>query len=64
MNVKQVQYDTLSHYILARASTFSLGDLKYTDECSESNNIYESNSLEVEFVPFGISTALISRKDI
>jgi hypothetical protein len=54
MNVKQVQHDTLSHYILARASTFSLaaiGDLTYATECSESSHIYTSNSHEVELVP-------------
>jgi hypothetical protein len=53
MNVKQVQYDTLSHYILARSSTFSLaaiGDLTFATECSESSHIYTSNSHEVGLV--------------
>lgn len=50
INVKQVQNDTLSHFILSRASTFSLssvGDLTYTSECLESSRIYLSNSEEV-----------------
>jgi hypothetical protein len=56
MNAKQVQHDTLSHYILARASTFSLaaiGDLTFATECTESSQIYASNSHEVELVPLG-----------
>lgn len=51
INVKQVQNDTLSHFILSRASTFSLsstGDLTYTSECLESSRIYLSNSEEVK----------------
>ena len=50
INVKQVQNDTLSHFILSRASTFSLaatGDITYTTECMESSRIYLSNSEEV-----------------
>ncbi|KAI0780924.1 actin cytoskeleton organization protein [Trametes elegans] len=54
INVKQVQNDTLSHFILSRASTFSLssiGDLTYTTECLESSRIYLSNSEETaEFI--------------
>ncbi|KAH9854239.1 N-acetyltransferase B complex non catalytic subunit-domain-containing protein [Lenzites betulinus] len=54
INVKQVQNDTLSHFILSRASTFSLsstGDLTYTSECLESSRIYLSNSEETaEFI--------------
>ncbi|KAG5635534.1 hypothetical protein H0H81_010946 [Sphagnurus paluster] len=49
MGVKQVQHDTLSHFILSRASTFSLtatGDLTLTTECLESTQIYLSNSQE------------------
>lgn len=49
INVKQVQNDTLSHFILSRASTFSLaatGDITYTTECLESSRIYLSNSEE------------------
>lgn len=51
MNVKQVQNDTLSHFILSRASLFSLastGDLTYSSECLESSQIYVSNSQEVK----------------
>ena len=50
INLKQVQNDTLSHFMLSRASTFSLssmGDLTYTTECMESSRIYLSNSEEV-----------------
>ncbi|KAI0807388.1 N-acetyltransferase B complex non catalytic subunit-domain-containing protein [Fomes fomentarius] len=54
INVKQVQNDTLSHFILSRASTFSLaatGDITYTTECLESSRIYLSNSEETaEFI--------------
>ncbi|KAI0362109.1 actin cytoskeleton organization protein [Trametes cingulata] len=54
INVKQVQNDTLSHFVLSRASTFSLssiGDLTYTTECLESSRIYLSNSEETaEFI--------------
>ena len=51
LNVKQIQNDTLSHYILSRASTFSLaasGDLTYASECLEASQIYMSNSQEVK----------------
>ncbi|KAG1753404.1 N-acetyltransferase B complex non catalytic subunit-domain-containing protein [Suillus lakei] len=47
INIKQVQNDTLSHFLLTRASTFSLsatGDLTYPSECIESSQIYVSNS--------------------
>ena len=50
IKVKQVQNDTLSHFLLSRASTFSLssvGDLTFTTECLESSRIYLSNSEEV-----------------
>ncbi|KAH9946109.1 N-acetyltransferase B complex non catalytic subunit-domain-containing protein [Epithele typhae] len=54
IKVKQVQNDTLSHFILSRASTFSLssiGDLTFTTECLESSRIYLSNSEETaEFI--------------
>ncbi|KAF8212156.1 actin cytoskeleton organization protein [Mycena galopus ATCC 62051] len=46
MQIKQVEYDTLSHFILSRASTFSLaasGDLTLATECIESSQIYISN---------------------
>ncbi|KAI0721082.1 N-acetyltransferase B complex non catalytic subunit-domain-containing protein [Cerioporus squamosus] len=54
INVKQVQNDTLSHFLLSRASTFSLaatGDITYTNECMETSRIYVSNSEETsEFI--------------
>ncbi|OBZ75813.1 N-alpha-acetyltransferase 25, NatB auxiliary subunit [Grifola frondosa] len=54
INVKQVQHDTLSHFILSRASTFSLsstGDLTYSSECLESSQVYLTNSQETaEFI--------------
>uniref|UniRef100_A0A8H7Y5Y3 Actin cytoskeleton organization protein n=1 Tax=Psilocybe cubensis TaxID=181762 RepID=A0A8H7Y5Y3_PSICU len=49
MHIKQVQNDTLSHLILSRASTFSLGsigDLTLLTECLESTQIYLSNTQE------------------
>ncbi|KAJ3732242.1 actin cytoskeleton organization protein [Lentinula guzmanii] len=49
LRVKQVQNDTLSHFVLSRCSTFSLaasGDLTFTSECLESSQIYVSNSQE------------------
>ncbi|RDB21137.1 N-alpha-acetyltransferase 25, NatB auxiliary subunit [Hypsizygus marmoreus] len=49
MGIKQVQHDTLSHFLLSRASTFSLastGDLTFITECLESTQIYLSNSQE------------------
>lgn len=50
MQIKQVQYDTLSHFILSRASTFSLassGDLTLATECLEASQIYISNTQDV-----------------
>ncbi|OAX41971.1 hypothetical protein K503DRAFT_427433 [Rhizopogon vinicolor AM-OR11-026] len=47
INIKQVQNDTLSHFHLTRASTFSLcstGDLTYPSECIDSSQIYLSSS--------------------
>lgn len=54
INIKQVQNDTLSHFILSRVSTFSLssmGDLTYSSECLESSQIYMANSQEVNSNP-------------
>ena len=50
INIKQVQNDTLSHFLLTRASTFSLcaaGDLTYPSECIDSSQIYLSSSQDV-----------------
>ncbi|KAJ6630878.1 actin cytoskeleton organization protein [Mycena sp. CBHHK59/15] len=47
MQIKQVQHDTLSHFLLSRSSTFSLaatGDLTFATECLESTQIYISNT--------------------
>ncbi|KAJ7685258.1 actin cytoskeleton organization protein [Mycena polygramma] len=47
MQIKQVQLDTLSHFILSRSSMFSLaasGDLTLATECLESSQIYLSNT--------------------
>ncbi|KAJ7632694.1 actin cytoskeleton organization protein [Roridomyces roridus] len=47
MQIKQVQLDTLSHFILSQASLFSLastGDLTYITECLEASQIYISNT--------------------
>ncbi|KAJ7581325.1 actin cytoskeleton organization protein [Mycena floridula] len=51
MNVKQVQTDTLSHFILDRGSTFgmgpaAIGDLTMISECLEATQIYASNTNE------------------
>ncbi|CAK5277392.1 unnamed protein product [Mycena citricolor] len=46
MQVKQVQHDTLSHFLLSRSSTFSLattGDLTLLTECVEMSQLYMSN---------------------
>jgi N-terminal acetyltransferase B complex non-catalytic subunit len=54
INIKQVQNDTLSHFLLTRALTFSLsatGDLTYPSECIESSQIYVSNSQDVSTLP-------------
>ncbi|KAG6917964.1 hypothetical protein DXG01_017148 [Tephrocybe rancida] len=50
MGVKQVQNDTLSHFLFSRASTFSLastGDLTLATECQESAQIYHNSSQEL-----------------
>ncbi|KAL0581537.1 mitochondrial distribution and morphology [Marasmius crinis-equi] len=47
MRVKQVQNDTLSHFILSHSSLFSLagtGDLTLSTECIEASQIYLSNT--------------------
>jgi N-terminal acetyltransferase B complex non-catalytic subunit len=49
-NLKSIQFDTLSHHILTRASTFSLGsvgDLSLVNECVESSQIYHVSGAEV-----------------
>ncbi|OCH92238.1 hypothetical protein OBBRIDRAFT_791472 [Obba rivulosa] len=65
INVKQVQNDTLSHFILSRASLFSLssvGDLTYSSECMEASQIYMSNSQETaEFIVRAFSTEKYSQ---
>ena len=52
LNLKQIQTDTLSHFVLSRVSTFSLsslGDLTYSNECMEASQIYLGNSQDVCF---------------
>ncbi|KAH9951453.1 actin cytoskeleton organization protein [Amylocystis lapponica] len=60
INVKQIQNDTLSHFLLSRASLFSLsstGDLTYSSECLESSQIYLTNSQDTaEFIVRAFST--------
>ncbi|VDB83056.1 unnamed protein product [Peniophora sp. CBMAI 1063] len=49
LEVKQVQCDTMSHYVLSRSSLFShaaTGDITYLNEITESSLIYISNSSE------------------
>ncbi|TRM56244.1 N-acetyltransferase B complex non catalytic subunit-domain-containing protein [Schizophyllum amplum] len=54
MGAKHIQQDTLSHFVLSRASLFSLapiGDVTMMTECMESMQIYLSNSNETsEFI--------------
>lgn len=55
LHPKQVQLDTLSHYILSRTSNFShasIGDLTFANECVESTQIYVANSQEVRSFHF------------
>ena len=49
LNIKQIQCDTLSHFLLARATTFSLsaiGDLTWSNACVEASQIYITNATE------------------
>ncbi|KAF5373874.1 hypothetical protein D9758_000631 [Tetrapyrgos nigripes] len=49
MRIKQVQNDTLSHFLFSRTSAFSLastGDLTLSTECIEASQVYLSNSQE------------------
>lgn len=51
LNAKQIQTDTLSHYILSRSSMFSLapmGDITYIAESLEQHQIYLTNTQEVK----------------
>ncbi|EEB95702.1 hypothetical protein MPER_05286 [Moniliophthora perniciosa FA553] len=53
LRVKQIQNDTLSHFVLSRASMFSLaatGDLTFSTECIEASQIYLTNSQEVGYL--------------
>lgn len=55
LDVKQVQCDTLSHLIVARASTFSLasiGDLCMMQECIGASEIYTQNQADVRSLLF------------
>ncbi|TFY72671.1 hypothetical protein EVG20_g343 [Dentipellis fragilis] len=65
LNAKSIQNDTLSHFVLSRASTFSLaasGDLTYASECLESSQIYMSNSQETsDFIVRAFSTERYSQ---
>jgi len=50
MQIKQVQNDTLSHFLFSRTSAFSLGstgDLTLSTECIEASQVYLTNSQEV-----------------
>ncbi|KAG6810186.1 hypothetical protein H0H92_012950 [Tricholoma furcatifolium] len=65
MGVKQVQNDTLSHFLLSRASTFSLapvGDITWSSECLESTQIYLSNTQETtDFIVRAFTTEKYSQ---
>jgi hypothetical protein len=60
LRIKQMQTDSLSHLILARASTFCLaGDSELVTECIESSQIYTSN---VQETPEMVARAFIQEK--
>ncbi|KAK7054789.1 mitochondrial distribution and morphology [Paramarasmius palmivorus] len=65
LGIKQVQNDTLSHFILSRASMFSLaatGDLTFSTECIEASQIYLTNSQETgEYVIRALTTEKYSQ---
>lgn len=50
LGIKQVQHDSMFHFVQTRCSAFSLaamGDLTYLQECTEASNIYIANTSEV-----------------
>ncbi|CAE6516858.1 unnamed protein product [Rhizoctonia solani] len=60
LRVKQTQHDTLSHLVLARASTFCLaGDSELVGECIESSQIYTAN---VQETPELVARAFLGEK--
>ncbi|KAF8609944.1 actin cytoskeleton organization protein [Ceratobasidium sp. AG-I] len=60
LRVKQMQADSLSHLVLARASTFCLaGDSELVNECIESSQIYTSN---VQETPEMVARAFVHEK--
>ena len=53
IGVKNIQHDTLSHFVLSQCSNFSLaatGDLTYISECQETNQCYHGNTSEVSAI--------------
>ncbi|KAG8748303.1 hypothetical protein FRC10_007694 [Ceratobasidium sp. 414] len=60
LRIKQMQSDSLSHLVLARASTFCLaGDSELVNECIESSQIYTSN---VQETPEMVARAFVQEK--
>ncbi|CUA68104.1 Phagocyte signaling-impaired protein [Rhizoctonia solani] len=60
LRVKQTQHDTLSHLVLARASTFCLaGNSELVGECIESSQIYTAN---VQETPELVARAFVGEK--
>ncbi|CAE6412720.1 unnamed protein product [Rhizoctonia solani] len=60
LRIKQTQHDTLSHLVLARASTFCLaGDSELVGECIESSQIYTAN---VQETPELVARAFVGEK--
>ncbi|KAJ1309542.1 hypothetical protein OPQ81_006315 [Rhizoctonia solani] len=60
LRIKQTQHDTLSHLVLARASTFCLaGDSELVSECIESSQIYTAN---VQETPELVARAFLGEK--
>ncbi|ELU45017.1 actin cytoskeleton organization protein [Rhizoctonia solani AG-1 IA] len=60
LRIKQTQHDTLSHLVLARASTFCMaGDSELVGECIESSQIYTAN---VQETPELVARAFVGEK--
>ncbi|KAG9120166.1 hypothetical protein FRC07_004447 [Ceratobasidium sp. 392] len=60
LRIKQMQSDSLSHLVLARASTFCLaGDSELVAECVESSQIYTAN---VQETPEMVARAFVQEK--
>jgi N-terminal acetyltransferase B complex non-catalytic subunit len=62
-NLKSIQLDTLSHYVLSRASTLSMsrvGDVTLVNECVEISQIYSVNGVDVSVYSLSCAFADLS----